>query len=476
MALTNRDIAKAIIEVVGGASNIQEVHTCMTRLHLRLNDRSKVDESALKDVEGVLGTVPGDVYQIVFGPGKVTKIGDEAKDLLKDTLDQNEIDLAKRGKEEKAKRVAKQTNPVQVFFKRFANIFLPLLPGIAGAGLINGLTKAFNFYTESAYVGEWWYALIMTIGWALFLYLPIFVGMNAAKEFGGTPVLGGIGGALSVSHSAMPLLKKIGEGELDIILPITNAPFNPATGGILAAVFTGAMIAFIEKRVRRIVPDVLDMFLTPLITLLLSAFISLLVLQPLGGLLASGILGFADILLTKFGIIGGFILAVLQLPLVSVGLHRAFLPIHAMMNDPQGVTQGVNFLLPILMAAGGGQVGAVLALYFKTKNVKLKSAILASAPAGVLGVGEPLMYGVTLPLGKPFLTACIGSGFGGMMMALLNVGAVSQGVSGLLGFLIMQPGSHLSYLIGMLTAYIAGFIITYFFGYEEKAIEDVFGE
>ncbi|ABP93094.1 Phosphotransferase system IIC component, glucose/maltose/N-acetylglucosamine-specific [Streptococcus suis 98HAH33] len=163
------------------------------------------------------------------------------------------------------------------------------------------------------------------------------------------------------------------------------------------------------------------------------------------------------------------------LPLVSVGLHQALTPIHVLLNDPSGPTGGINYLLPILMMAGGGQVGAGLALFLKTKNKKLKQLTRDSIPVGILGIGEPMMYAVTLPLGKPFLTACLGSGFGGILAVLFHLGTVSQGVSGLFGLLIMVPGSQLQFVIAMLAAYVGGFVLTWFFGVDEDRIETVYG-
>ena len=162
--------------------------------------------------------------------------------------------------------------------------------------------------------------------------------------------------------------------------------------------------------------------------------------------------------------------------MVAVGLHQALTPIHALLNDPAGATKGINYLLPILMMAGGGQVGAGIALYVKTNNTKLKRYIRDSIPVGILGIGEPMMYAVTLPLGRSFITACIGAGFGGAVAALMHLGTVSQGVSGLFGLLIVQPGQQLGYIISMLIAYAGGFLVTYFFGVDEDRINEVYGE
>lgn len=477
MALSLKEIAKQVFDNVGGQENIRGNATCMTRLHVTVDDTSKVNIDALKKIESVMGVVPGQTVQIVFGPGRVNKVGAQFSELTKIPLGSQSDDVKdvkQVAKENKKGLEKKQTSMVQIFLKHFANIFVPLLPGIIAAGMINGITNVINVSTNKAYIGDWWYALLMTLGWALFLYLPIFVGMNAAKEFKGSAILGAIGGALSVSVPAMPLLATI--AKKPILLPLTNQQFAPAAGGLLAALFTGIFFAYVERFVRKYMPEILDTFLTPLITVILGGFVSLLIIQPFGALLNNGIYAGLNFIYTKLSIVGAYILSATFLPIVSVGLHRALTPIHTMLNDPNGPTKGVNYLLPILMMAGGGQVGAGIALYIKTKNKKLKSFISASLPVGILGVGEPLMYAVTLPLLKPFITACLGAGFGGILIRLFQVGTISQGVSGLFALLIVVPGQQVQFIISMLAAYAGGFILTWFFGVEEDKIDDIFGE
>lgn len=474
MALLLTEVAKQVLDNVGGRGNVRGNATCMTRLHVTVVDTSKVNIAALKKIEGVMGVVEGQTVQIVFGPGKVNKVGAEFAELTKIALGSQDDNVVEVAKENKKNLEKKQTSKVQIFLKHFANIFVPLLPGIIAAGMINGLTNVINVSTNKAYVGQWWYALIMTLGWALFLYLPIFVGMNAAKEFKGSAILGAIGGALSVTVPAMPLLATIDKNP--ILLPLTNAQFVPAAGGLLAALFTGIFFAYVERYVRKYMPEILDTFLTPLLTVIIGGFVSLLIIQPFGSWLNTGIYSGLNFVYTKLGVIGAYVLSSTFLPIVSVGLHRALTPIHTMLNDPKGVTGGVNYLLPILMMAGGGQVGAGLALYLKTKNKKLKSFISASLPVGILGVGEPLMYAVTLPLMKPFITACLGAGLGGIMIRLFQVGTISQGVSGLFALLIVVPGQQIQFIISMLAAYAGGFALTWFFGVEEEKINNTFGE
>ncbi|MCR4781557.1 MAG: PTS transporter subunit EIIC [Lachnospiraceae bacterium] len=470
------EISKELLSLLGGKENVKSNMACMTRLRVSVKDMSKVDVDAIKEVEGVMGVVTSDTIQIVFGPGKVNKVLDAFSKLtgLRGEVTDEDVDDVAR--ENKAAQKAKYDKPVQNFLKRIANIFVPLLPGIIAAGLINGLINVINVSSGGALSGVWWYECIHTMGWALFAYLPIFAGYNAAREFGGSPILGGIAGAMCIANAAMPLLAGYGEKAVQIKLPMTGAVYNPAGGGLIAALIAGVFFAFLEKKIRKVMPSLIDTFISPLLVLIIGSLAVVIVIQPLGAVLTKGIYSVMDFAYVKMGFVGGYILSAGFLPLVAVGLHQALTPIHAMLNDPAGPTNGINYLLPILMMAGGGQVGAGLALYMKTKNKKLKRFIRDSIPVGILGVGEPLMYAVTLPLGKAFITACLGAGFGGVVASLCHVGTVSQGVSGLFGLLIVEPGHQLQYVLAMLCAYLGGFVLTWFFGVDENRINDIYGE
>ncbi len=473
-----KQISEQLLPLLGGKENITSNAACMTRLRVGLRDVTKADMEGVKKVEGVLGVVESDTIQIVFGPGKVNKVLEEFYKLtgLAKGQAENDIgqDINEVAKENKALQKAKYDKPVQRFLKKISNIFVALLPGIIAAGLINGICNVINVSTGGSLFGVWWYQCIRTMGWALFAYLPVLVGYNAAKEFGGSGVLGAIAGAMSIVNPGMPLLASVNDAQ--ILLPITNTVFNPASGGLLAALLAGAFFAFLEKNIRKRMPDMIDTFISPLLVLIIGGIVSLLVIQPLGAGLTKVIYTTLSFVYEKMGVVGGYILSAGFLPLVAVGLHQALTPIHALLNDPAGATKGINYLLPILMMAGGGQVGAGIALYVKTKNVRLKRYIRDSIPVGILGIGEPMMYAVTLPLGKSFITACVGSGFGGAAAAFMHLGAVSQGVSGLFGLLIVQPGQQIGYIVSMLIAYAGGFLLTYFVGVDEDRINEVYGE
>lgn len=465
--------AKEVLSAVGGKENVAANAVCMTRLRVSVADTSKVDVSRLKNIEGVLGVVNSQTVQIVFGPGTVNKVGAAFADLTGLALGAEMADVKTVAKENKQMNKEKHNGPVQRFLKRIANIFVPLLPGIIAAGLINGLTNVINVSSGNAWAGVWWYQCIRTIGWALFAYLPIFVGMNAAKEFKGSPILGALAGTYFVANASMPLLAKVGNVQLK--LPLTGV-FNPGNGGLLSALLAGILFAYLERWIRKWMPNILDTFFTPLLTVILGGLVTVVVLQPIGTWLTQGIYFILNFFYTSLGALGGYLLSAGFLPLVALGLHQALTPIHAMLNDPSGPTNGINYLLPILMMAGGGQVGAGIAILVKSKNKKLKRMTRDSLPVGILGVGEPLMYAVTLPLGRPFVTACLGAGLGGILASLFRLGAVSQGVSGLFGLMIVVPGQQLQYVISMLAAYAGGFVLTYFFGIDDSRIDAVYGK
>ena len=476
--MSDKELSEKLLALLGGKGNVTANAACMTRLRVTVRDLDKVDVAGIKALDGVMGVVEDETMQVILGPGKVNKVLEEFSrltGLAKGVAEESVTDAAAENKA--AQKAKYEHKPVQAFMKKIANIFVALLPGIIAAGLINGICNVINVASGNMFAEAWWYQGIRSMGWALFAYLPILVGYNAAREFGGSASLGGIAGMMCIANAAMPLLAA-GAADPDkaILLPLTNAAYNPAAGGMIAALIAGAFFAFLEKRIRKVMPNIVDTFLTPLCVLVIGAFALMLVIQPLGAWLTTGIFAVLSFVYEKMGIVGGYILSAGFLPLVSVGLHQALTPIHALLNDPNGATHGINYLLPILMMAGGGQVGAGLALYLKTKNKKLRKFIGDSIPVGILGIGEPLMYAVTLPLVKPFVTACHGAGFGGILAALFHIGTVSQGVSGLFGLLIVVPGQQLFYVLAMLAAYAGGFVLTWFFGVDEQRINEFYGE
>ncbi len=482
-------VCQQLIDALGGRANIQSNMACMTRLRIGVRNMDLVDVDRIKSIDGVMAVVKAEVVQVVFGPGTVLSVLDaftritglpkdgspkntqEAKPYAATSSDEVST-IAAEQKQTRENKRAGHFAPLRRLLKRVASVFVLLLPGIVAAGLINGIVNVANVATGGTLSGVWWYEAIHTLGWALFAYLPIFVGYNAAREWGGSPILGGVAGALCVANSAMPLLASYGNNQ--VVLPLTGSVYNPSQGGLISALLAGALVACLERWIRSWMPRIVDTFLTPLLSLVIGSLAIVCALQPIGSAATNAVYAVMNFLYTELGIVGGFLMSAGFLPLVSVGMHQALTPIHVMLNDPSGPTGGINYLLPILMMSGGGQIGAGLALYLKTKNQRLRGYIRDAIPVGVLGVGEPLMYAVTLPLGRPFVCACLGAGIGGALSTLFHIGTVSQGVSGLFGLLIVQPGQELVYVAAMLAAYVGGFAITWFFGVDEARINEVF--
>ena len=243
-----KKMAKEILDTLGGVENISSNAVCMTRL--RVSTKKDVSIEELKKIDGVLSVVEADTLQIVLGPGVVNKVGNEFSKLTNIPLGFDDVnELAKENKKENK---AKHNGIVQRFLQRIANIFVPLLPGIIAAGLILGLSNVITVTTKGAFNGSWWFLAIKSLGFVMFGYLSLYVGMNAAKEFGGSAVLGGIIGSIFIANPGLPLLTKIDDNP--IILPFTGKPFTPGLGGLLAALFMGIIVSYLEKNVRKYVP------------------------------------------------------------------------------------------------------------------------------------------------------------------------------------------------------------------------------
>jgi sucrose PTS system EIIBCA or EIIBC component len=446
MAGENKILAEKILEQLGGAANISAYTHCMTRLRVTPIDATIVNKAAIKKIEGVLGLVEEETLQIILGPGVVNRVTEEFGRIIDGS---QEINLKDRAASKKAELNQKNATPFKLFLRKISSIFIPLIPALVASGLITGILKA--IIQAGWLAADSQLAMILTvIGGGLFGYLGILVGINAAKEFGGSPALGALAGILMI-NPAVAGIKLFG------------AALLPGRGGLIGVLLAAIFIAIVEKRVRRYIPQSLDIILTPTIALLITGIVTYLVFMPIGGFISDAITKGLTSVLNYGGVVAGFVLGATFLPLVVTGLHQGLTPIHLELINKIGDDP----LLPILAMGGAGQVGAAFAIYFKTKKKRLKRAVGSALPSGILGIGEPLIFGVTLPLGRPFLTACLGAGIGGAFQAAFNVSTLAVGVSGLpLAFLVIT-GKVLLYLVGVLIAYAAGFVFTYLFGFKD---------
>ncbi|MET9955272.1 PTS transporter subunit EIIC [Streptomyces sp. NPDC006339] len=458
----HRATAAAILPLVGGAGNISSVAHCMTRLRLGLRDRSLVRDEDLRALPSVLGVVEDDTYQIVLGPGTVARVTPEFEALLADAPKRTADDLAAAGAAIRAARKARNATPFKLFLRRIANIFVPLIPALIGCGIIAGLNGLLiNLHWLPAVTPA-----LAAVASGFMALIAVFVGYNTAKEFGGTPVLGGAVASIIVFAGVQKV-------------EVFGQALSPGQGGVLGALGAAVLAVYVEKWCRRRVPESLDVLVTPTLTVLVSGLVTVFGLMFVAGEVSRAIGDFADWLLAHAGAGAGFVLGGLFLPLVMLGLHQALIPIHTTLIEQQGST----VLLPILAMAGAGQVGAAMAVYVKLpRNGSLRRTIRSALPAGLLGVGEPLIYGVSLPLGRPFVTACVGGAFGGGFVGLFNmlgdkVGSTAIGPSGWALFPLLDGNRGLGetlavYAGGLLVGYAAGFLATYFFGFSRAMIEE----
>lgn len=497
MTASPQTIAYQVLAHLGGAGNVASVENCITRLRLPVADQDLVDTAGLKAVDGVLGVVEDQTMQVILGPGLVDEVADAIERTLAsgadsapathasgtdsapatgasgadaagtggaDTADR----LQQRGADIKAAQKQRNRTPVKAFLRRVANIFLPLIPALIACGIIAGFN---GLLTNLVQNGTWTWAagltpILTAIASGFMSLIAVFVGMNAAKEFGGTPIIGGAVAAI------IPFA-----GVADVT--IFGTELAPGQGGVIGALLAAVLAAYIERWARTWAPRSLSMLIVPTFTVLVVGVLTLFPLMTVAGWIAEGIGVLANQLLQVGGGIAGFVLAGLFLPLVMFGLHQALIPIHATLIEQAGFT----VLLPILAMAGGGQVGAAVAVFLKVKDASMRRTIKSALPAGVLGVGEPLIYGVTLPLGRPFITACVGGAFGGAFIGVFNqlgttVGSTAIGPSGWALFPLTTGNEGIGaavaiYGFGLLVAYVAGFLATYFFGFSKQALAEL---
>ena len=453
--MTVQELSAKILELVGGRENVRSAVNCMTRLRVNLKDPAAADIDGLLNVEGILQVIESDTLHIVLGPGKAQKVTDQFK------LDAGLSDCAP----------AKKQNKFQDSLKAVGNIFVPLIPGVITAGLCSGfamlIAQTVPGYTDIRLL-YLLHQFLSMIHAAFMTFITAWAGYRAAEKFGATPILGGMLGMITTMENIDAVSSAVGlynEAQpLDAIL-------RTGRGGVLAVIFGVLLLAKVEKWIRSRMPDAMDTVVSPVVILAGCVVPYVLVIMPITGILSNALASFIRIVcmsdLVFVRMIAGFLGASLFLPLVAMGMHHGLVALYAVQLEVLGFIT----LYPALAMGGAGQVGAAVAIWLKarkTGNRRILSVIGGALPAGILGVGEPLIYGITLPMGKPFLTACLGAGFGGAFCMAMKVAATTWGPSGILALPIMVAGGSsptgqiLRYLISLIIAYIMGFLFTHF--------------
>lgn len=469
--MTIEQLVDSILSNMGTKANVITATNCMTRLRINVKDDSAVNEEALKGIEGVMGIVHdrANFWEVVVGPGKCRKCADRCRDLgipaAADTT------VGGDWKENKAAiKAGQKQSKIKDMLKTFGDIFVPLIPGVIAAGLCAGINTLIQQVFGKTAAEAGWYIIVTSllglINTAFMTYLTAWAGYRAAEKFGGTPILGGMLGMITTLGGIDAISKVVhlynDAQPLDAIL-------RAGRGGVLAAVIGVYFMCKIEKAIRKKMPDALDIVFTPLLTLLITLIPYILIVMPITGLISTALVKLVGAVALSTNpvvrAVSGYLGAALFLPMVAMGMHHGLVALYTVQKD----TFGCVYLYPALAMAGAGQVGAALAIWLKCRkcgNVRLRNVIAGALPAGILGVGEPLIYGVTLPMGKPFITAGLGAGFGGAFVNFMQVASTTWGPSGLLGCFVMTAGpngaamSVLYFVIGLVISYIMGFIFT----------------
>ncbi|EGR0070951.1 PTS N-acetylmuramic acid transporter subunit IIBC [Vibrio vulnificus] len=479
MAKITQTMISQLLAAVGGSSNVSKCGNCMTRLRLTLANNGVADQAVIKQIPGVMGVVESDEqFQIILGPGKAQQAAELMNKLIESVINgdvqeqaiaSDTNDLSSVAAEQKKQMKSKQTSAVQRFLSKFATIFTPLIPGFIAAGLLLGFATLLEQMfvleqTPSQFMLDL-IAYMKVFGKGLFAFLSILIGYNAQQAFGGSGVNGAILASLFVLGYNPDATSGIYSG-MSEFFGYTIDPRGNIIGVLLAAII-GAQV---ERKVREYMPDDLDMILTSVVTLLIMGVVTFVVIMPIGGELFKGMSWL--FLNLNDNPLGAAILAGLFLISVVFGIHQGFVPVYFALME----AQGFNSLFPILAMAGGGQVGASLALYFKAKkDAVLRTQVKGAIIPGILGIGEPLIYGVTLPRVKPFVTACIGGAAGGFFIGLVSYLGLPVGLntvfgpSGIVAIPLMTSHSGIFagmavFVVGLLISYVVGFLATYFFG------------
>lgn len=454
-------VAKEILNLLGGEENIISATHCATRLRVVVKNEKKVDKNKIEKLDDVKGMfTSGGQFQIIIGQGKVNKV-------YKAFIEGTNISEASLSDTKNA--AMKNMNPFERFARMLSNIFVPIIPAIVASGLLMGLLGMFNtFHWVDSKSGI--YILLDMFSNAAFVFLPVLIAFSAAKQFNTNPFLAATLGAIMI-HPNLQNAWTLGDGIKQTInvygLHVGMVGYQGTVLPILIAVW---VMGYIERGVRKVVPEVLDILVTPFVTLMVSAFFSMIVIGPAGRFIGDGISFGLQHLYNSAGFLAGILFGGLYSLIVITGVHHSFHAIEAGLLANKAI--GVNFLLPIWSMANVAQGGAALAVYFKTKDKKIKAIAAPASFSCLLGITEPAIFGVNLRFVKPFISAAIGGAIGGGYVVFTKVGMTAVGVTGIPGTAIVRQGNILNYLIGLVLAFGSAFVIATVLGIKEKDEED----
>ena len=463
MAMDYAKCAREIFSLLGGRENLVSAAHCATRLRLVTVDNGKIDMKALENVDGVKGVFSSNgQLQLILGTGTVNKVYDE---FLKVS------GLTAATKEEvKAAAAAKQP-----LFKRaikcLGDIFVPIIPAIVASGFLMGIMEALNFMVNNGFLNidttGSIYVFANLFANTAYVFLPILIAYSAAKAFGGNPYLGAVIGMLMIHPDLQNAWTVATEGVLrtqSVWFGLYEVNLVGYQGSVIPVIIAVWVMCFIEKRLHKVVPAMFDLFVTPLVSVFATGYLTYSIIGPIFSTVEHGIIGGIQTLLAlPFGI-GSLIMGGLYSTTVVAGIHHMYTVI-----DVGQLSQfGLTYWLPLASAANMAQGAAALAVALKTKNGKLKSMALPASLSCFMGITEPAIFGVNLRHFKPFVCGAVGGAAGAMYASLVGLGASGTGVTGLFGLLLCLH-SPIHYIIMAAVSIAVAFALTWMFGYKDAA-------
>ena len=450
-----RKTAQDILDHVGGSKNIASAAHCATRLRLVIADNKKVSKEALENVDGVKGVFEASgQLQIILGTGTVNKVFAEFIDIA---------GITASSKAEAKEAAAEKQNWFMRAIKLLGDIFVPIIPAIVASGFLMGIMNSLDFMNSNGFLHinthSSIYVFANLFSNIAYTFLQILIAFSAAKAFGANQYLGAVIGMIMIHPSLQNAYTVATEGvqqTQSVFFGLFKIDMVGYQGHVIPVIIAVWILAVIEKKLHKNVPEDLDLFVSPLVSVFVTGYLTLSIVGPIFVWAENAILGAIQWMLTLPLGIGSLIMGGLYAPTVVTGIHQMYTAI----DIGQLAKYGVTYWLPLASAANVAQGAAALAVGIKSKDKKIKSLALPSSLSAFMGITEPAIFGVNLRFFKPFIAGCIGGGCGALYASLVHLGAKGTGVTGIFGILLClnQP---LQYLIEMVIAVGVAFVISF---------------
>ena len=456
-----RKTAEEILQYVGGGKNIISAAHCATRLRLVIADNKKADKAALENISGVKGVFEASgQLQIILGTGTVNKVFEPLISMA---------GITASSKAEAKEAAVKKQNWFMRAIKVLGDIFVPIIPAIVASGFLMGIMNSLDFMNSNGFINidttGSLYVFANLFSNTAYVFLQILIGFSAGKAFGANPYLGAVIGMIMINPSLQNAYTVATEGvqaTQPVFFGLYDIDMVGYQGHVIPVVIAVWLMSVIEKKLHKIVPEVLDLFVTPLVSVFVTGYLTLAAIGPVFVWAENAVLDGIQWLLTlPFGL-GSLVMGSLYAPTVVTGIHQMYTAI----DLGQIAQYGVTFWLPLASAANVAQGAAALAVALKSKDKKVKSLALPSSLSAFMGITEPAIFGVNLRFFKPFLAGCIGGGCGALYASIVHLGAKGTGVTGIFGVLLCLD-APVQYLIEMAIAVGVAFVISFIL-YKDK--------